>query len=75
MAEEDRARRLLEELFYERISVRDVLLDLLVMEGVAFRHPDTGKWHDRSGLGFDTREDLVRHGDVFSIPDAPFKLR
>jgi len=74
--EQEKAREFVQR-WADQIDGRKLLLDLLVREGVPFRHPDTGKWHDRSGLGFDSREDLVRYGDmfVFADPQPGFQLR
>lgn len=74
MRDSDKATRLLERFFTEEFDIRQMLLELAIREGEAFKHPDTGKWHDRSGLGFDSYEDLVKYGDMF-IMDRPFELR
>lgn len=74
MRDSDKARRMLEELFFKKIDIRRMLLELAIREGVPLRHPDTGKWHDRSGLGFESYEDLLKYGDLF-ILDRPFELR
>ena len=67
-------RTLLEEMF-AKIDTRKMLLECAVRGGVAFKHPDTGKWHDRSGLGFDSYEDLEKYGDMFIYPDPQPKFR
>lgn len=52
----------------------DAVLEAAIRAGVPFCHPKTGKWHDKSGLGFDSYEDLVRCGDLF-ILGREFQLR
>lgn len=76
MTEAEKAREFCQK-WADKIDGRKVLLEIFVREGVPFKHPDTGKWHDRSGLGFDTYDDLVRYGDLFIFPDPQpeFKLR
>jgi len=64
------------EKWISKINIEEQLLDVMVMEGVPLKHPRTGKWHDRSGLGFDTYDDLVKYGDAFIFNDErPFELR
>ena len=59
----------------QKLDLRENLLNAAVRMGVPFKHPDTGKWHDTSGLGFDSHEALVKYGDAFVFPNRPFKLR
>ena len=76
MTEAEKAREFCQK-WADKIDGRKLLLDFLVQEGVPFKHPDTGKWHDRSGLGFDSYEGLEKCGDAFIYPDPQpeFKLR
>lgn len=74
MSDPDKVRELLEKFFYRDLDIGKMLLEVAVREGVAFKHPDTGKWHDKSGLGFDTYDDLEKYGDLF-ILDREFELR
>ena len=64
------------EKWISKIDIEGKLLDVMVMTGVPLKHPRTGKWHDRSGLGCDTHDDLVKYGDAFIFTDErPFELR
>ena len=76
MTKKEKAREVLEE-WVAKIDGRKLFLDLFVQSGVPFEHPDTGKWHDRSGLGFNSYDDLVLCGDLFIFPNGQpeFKLR
>lgn len=76
MSDQEKTKVLLENLFYEHPDLEGKLLEVAVRQGVAFKHPRTGKWHDKSGLGFDTEEGLIKYGDAFIFEDdEPFELR
>lgn len=63
------------EKFFDSIDLEAMLCEYLIREGYVFRHPRTGKYHDRSGLGFETKEALIKYGDLFILPDRPWTLR
>lgn len=77
MNEKERVARKFIEAWSDSLDVRKMLLEIAVRQGVAFKHPDTGKWHDKSGLGFDSYEDLEKYGDLFIFNDdgPDFELR
>jgi len=75
--DKEKAARKFMEAWVANLDIRKMLLEIAVREGVALRHPDTGKWHDKSGLGFDSYEDLEKYGDafIFNDPQPEFRLR
>jgi len=76
MEDKKKVREFLER-WCESADLMERLLEVAIQQGVPFKHPDTGKWHDRSGLGFDSFEELTKYGDAFVFPDdqRQFKLR
>jgi hypothetical protein len=66
MTEAEKAREFWQK-WVDSLDLQGMLLDLFVTQG-GVPDPRTGKYRDRAGIEYDTREEWERYGDAFLLP-------
>lgn len=53
----------------DSLDLEGMLIDLFVTQG-GVPDPRTGKYRDRAGIEYDTREEWERYGDAYLFPES-----